>query len=96
MDDIIEGIFELIFEIIVEGSLEVGTSKKVPLPLRILAFILFVAIFGGFVIFFMVLGFDSMKQGDTAEAVILFVVAIGLLLGCIHIIRKKFKERSDC
>lgn len=94
MDDIIEGIFEVIFEIIVEGSLEVGKNKKVPLPLRILALILFVAIFGGLVIFFMVLGFDSMKQGDTAEAIVLFAVATGLLLGCIYMMRKKFKEKK--
>ena len=41
-----EFILELLFEIIVEGSIELSTHKKVPMPLRILAFIICFGLFG--------------------------------------------------
>lgn len=36
-----ELIYEILFELIFDGNLEIGTSKKVPMPVRILAAIVF-------------------------------------------------------
>ena len=42
-----EFLLELLFDIIVEGSIELGSQKAVPMPLRILAaFIVLVVFFG--------------------------------------------------
>lgn len=42
-------VFELLFEIILEGCIELTGEKKVPLPLRILCAIFLVAIYGGLI-----------------------------------------------
>ena len=40
-----EILFEFLFEIIIEGSIELGSEKKVPIPLRILAVFIVLAVF---------------------------------------------------
>jgi len=40
--------FELLFELIFEGSLEIGTSKKVSMPIRIVVMTVFFIVVGGF------------------------------------------------
>lgn len=44
-----EFVFEFLFELIVEGSLEASTDKKVPWPLRILAAIVLIGVYGGLI-----------------------------------------------
>ncbi len=45
-----EIIFDILFELIVEGSMGAVGDKKVPLPLRILAAVFLIVIFGGLVV----------------------------------------------
>lgn len=86
-----EFIFELIFEIIFEGTLELGSNKKVPMPLRILAFLVFVLIYGFIIVAIWTAGYDVLKDGNVVAAVIFFIVGIGLLIGSIHLFVKKLK-----
>lgn len=51
-----EFIFEIIFELIVEGSVEILGEKKVPVFLRVLAAVVVAAVFGGLVVFLVILG----------------------------------------
>ena len=90
-----EFIFELLFEIIVEGSLELSTHKKVPMPLRILALGVFGFIYGGLVFLLFVTGVDAYREGNPVAAVLLIAVSLGLVVGCIYMTRKKFKENSE-
>ena len=41
-----EFIAELILELVIDGTIELGTSKKVILPIRILALLIFLLIYG--------------------------------------------------
>ena len=40
-------IFEILFELIVEGSLEAAGDKRVPMVIRVLACVFLIVIFGG-------------------------------------------------
>ena len=44
-----EMILEFLFELIVEGSLEATADKKVPWPLRILAAVILIGVYGGLI-----------------------------------------------
>ena len=42
-------ILEFLFDLIVEGSLEASTDKKVPLPVRIIAAVILIGVYGGLI-----------------------------------------------
>lgn len=68
-----EMIFEILFEIIIDGSLQAVSDKKVPLILRILSAAVLLIVYGGLVGFCLFLGVHDKN--------ILFVIlGIGLLL----------------
>ena len=54
-----EIIFDILFELIVEGSMGAVGDKKVPLPLRILAAVFLIVIFGGLVGALVYIGIDE-------------------------------------
>lgn len=85
--------FELIFEIIVEGTLEIGTSRKVPLVIRILAFLVFLAIFGGITVLLFLCGIRALQEGRRAAGILFLVVALGLAIGSVYMILKRARSR---
>jgi len=89
-----EFILELIFEIIVEGSLEIGTSKRVPLPLRIFTMLIVIAVFGGVIVLFFILALSIMKS-NPALAWLLIVFDVFLAICCIYGFRKKWREKHN-
>lgn len=88
-----EFILELILDIIIEGSLELGTSRKVPLPLRFLASIVFIAIYIGFIVLLFLIGLNVMHTNPLAGWFLL-IVAVALGVGVIYAIRKKLRENN--
>lgn len=88
-----EFILELIFEIVVEGCLEVWSEKKVPMPLRILSALIFLAIYLGFAGLLIYIGYDAMINKNWGAAILFFVVGFGVLIGVFYMMRKKFKEK---
>ena len=89
-----EFLFELLFDIIVEGSIELGSEKTVPMPLRILAaFVVLIVFFGlgGAVVY---MGYDAMLENDTGAAVMLFVVGAFFVFGGIFVIFKMFQKKK--
>ena len=90
-----EFVLELIFDIIVEGSIALGSEKKVPMPLRILALLIVLVIFGGFAAFLFIIGYDLMIDGQTAGAVLFYAVAVFFVGGCVYQARKMFRARDD-
>lgn len=87
-----EFILELLFEIIIEGSWELVTNKKVPIPLRILAVLVFVGIYGGLIVVFILLGLDAMKTKPVLGW-LLIIIAVLLVVGVVYMIRKKWREK---
>lgn len=88
-----EFVIELIFEIIIEGSMEIWSEKKLPMPLRILAAIIFLVFYLGFVGVFLFMGYNAMIDHDIVAAVLFFAVGFGILIAVIYLIRKKFNEK---
>lgn len=87
-------LFELLFEIIIEGSLELGTCRKVPLPVRIIALILFIAVFGSIAAGLFLCGCNALQKQNIAGGILFTAIAAGIVAGCIYMIVKKFKENN--
>ena len=85
-------LFELLFEIIIEGSLEIGTSRKVPLLLRILALLVFLVVFGGVAVLLFVCGFNALREKEMAFGVLCLAVSLLLVFGSIYMVAKKFRK----
>ena len=86
MDMIMDMILEFLFEIIIDGSLELVTHKKVPLIIRIFAGILVLAVYGGLIGLCFFFGIQNSQP-------ILIVIGIIILLLTFLAINKKVKER---
>lgn len=88
-----EFLLELLFEIILEGTLELGTSRRVPVVIWILALLLILALFGGVAILIVIAGIHVLKQGDTLVGVLLLAAALLMALGSIYMVVKKIRRR---
>lgn len=87
-----EFLLELVLEIVLEGSLELVTEKKIPMPLRILALLVFLGIFGGLCVVFICIGLDAM---NTRPAVgwLFLIIAVLLAVVVVYAFRKKWREK---
>lgn len=90
MELLIELIVDFIFEGLVEGAMEGMESKKVPMPLRILAAVVLFALLIGLGVIFVLLG---MSDDSVVLRIILGVVFAGLLGGLTWKVCKVFKKR---
>ena len=61
--------------LILEGTLEAGTSKKVPLPLRILLLLVFFLFYAALIGIFIMIGVNALKDGRNSGAIAVFVIA---------------------
>jgi len=90
-----EFILELLFDIIVEGSIELGSEKKVPMPLRILALLVVWIIFfgmGGIVIYE---GYEAYLAGAMPGAWLAFGFGSFMIIGGIFIAYKMFRKKKE-
>lgn len=88
-----EFLFEFLFELIIEGSIELGTSRRVPMVVRVLAILVFLAVYAGIIVAFILIGCSAMQEGSTAAGVLCLAVAFGVALGGIRMIVKKMRRR---
>lgn len=88
-------LFELLFEIIVEGSIEIGSKKIIPMPLRILAAFIIFAVFFGMGGLFIYMGYDAMLTGDKVFAIAIFITGAIFIFGGIFIILKMFCKKKE-
>ena len=72
-----ELIFEILFDLIVEGSVEALGEKKVPLVLRILAALFLIVVFGGLVGVLLFIGISD-KNWIVAGIGVLIAFMVGL------------------
>ncbi len=88
----IEYILDLLFDFIVEGSVELTTAKKVPMPLRILAFIVVILIYLGVSGLFFYLGYF---EAEPTGSFLCYVAGLIILIAGIYQIFKLFKKRKE-
>ena len=74
-----ELIFDILFDIIVEGSIGAVGDKKVPLPLRILAAVLLIAVFGTLVVVGLYIGISQKDWIGFAIAGLIVVIVLGAI-----------------
>ena len=72
-----ELIFEILFDLIVEGSVEALGEKKVPLVLRIMAALFLIVVFGGLVGVLLFIGISD-KNWIVAGIGVLIAFMVGL------------------
>ncbi len=79
--------FEIVFNLIVEGSLEAARDKKVSLPLRIIAAVVLLAVYGGGIGFLIYIGIRD-------KSVIILVLAALILFVTVSGFLKAFRKRK--
>ena len=90
-----EFLFEIFFEIIVEGAIAATSEKRVPMPLRILAAVFVVGLFGG-VLFLIIFTGILCLQGEDKQpvvAVLMFLTAAIFAVGLTFKTVRHFKKR---
>lgn len=79
-------VFEIILELILEGSIEIGANKKVSKWIRY-PLLLIAAMF-----YFAVISF---KDGNILAASLMWILSIALILGTGFVFLKKYKQIKD-
>lgn len=92
---LIEFLTEFIGSLLIEGSLEAGTSKRVPMPLRILLLVLFFGFYIGLIGIITVCGINNAKNGNIFAAAVLFAIAVFIALMVIVWFIKTCKEKRN-
>ena len=87
-----EFVLELIFEIIIEGTIEIGTSKKVPLPIRIIALLIFLLIYGAILGVIAMVGIGVWQDGNTSLSFMVFGLDVLIALLVVCWIVKQYKK----
>ena len=90
-----EFIIDFLFEVIVEGATELCKSKRVPMPIRILAMLVCFCIFGIIAGVVYTSGYTFLSEGNNAVAITFFVIGSFLVIAFFYIIYKQFKERDE-
>lgn len=89
-----EFLLELLFDIIVEGSIELGLEKTVPMPLRILAALIVFVVFFGMGGVFVYMGYEAMLVSNKGAG-IAFAVGAFMVFGGIFVIFKMFQKKKE-
>lgn len=83
-----EILIEIILEIIIEGVFVTATAKRVPPPLRILAGILALGIFGGLIFLMIFVGLNSFQNPEFHNGkffgMLMFIGAAALFGGLVY------------
>ncbi len=86
--------FEIIFEIIFEGTIELARSKKVPMPIRILAAILVLGVLLGLEALFIIIAINAWKNSNTAGCIVMSLFAIAWLILIVCKTAKEYKKHK--
>lgn len=90
-----EHVLEALLEVIIDGSWDVGTSRKIPMVFRILALLALLAIYGGLSVMLLIYGIQAFCDGDMFGGMLCTMVAVGILAGAICVTIRKMRENSQ-
>lgn len=88
----VEFILDIVFDIILEGSVQLTTAKKVPMLLRILAFLVVLALYFGVSGFFFYIGYN---EAETIGSLLCYGVGVVILIAGIYQTYKMYKQRKE-
>ena len=86
---------ELLFEIIVDGSIELLESKKAPLSLRIFAGFVCLGFVGIVVAAIYSNSYDALISDNTSTAITFYIVGSAIVMIFFYLIYKQFKELNE-
>ena len=89
-----EFLAELLVEIVLEGTIAIGSEKKVPMPIRILCAFIEWIIFFGFGGFLIYMGYESIIQNNTVSAALFLGGGVLMIFGGIFITVKMFRKKK--
>ncbi len=81
-----EVIFEIIFEVILEGSAELAKNRKVPWILRLLAALILLGVFGALLALFIMMAVMGVNRGNIMQTVVGITLAVGWLAMGIYLV----------
>lgn len=87
-----EVVLEFLFELILDGSVELSTNRKVPKPLRILAVIVLLIVYCGLILLLGIIMMECWQAGNTTSFAVVAVIGLGIILMLAYAARKKYKE----
>lgn len=86
-------LMEFIVSLILEGTLEAGTSKKVPLPLRIFLLLVFFSFSAAIIGVIIMLGVKGINDGRIFRAIVMFVIAALIAVMSVAAFIKTYKSK---
>ena len=85
-----EFIFDFIFELIIDGSFDAASNKKVPMAVRVISAIILIAFFGGIIGFCIFLG---IRDRNWVTLLLIALILIAVILQALRYYRK-YKDRK--
>ena len=77
-------VFEILFELLLEGSMEAVQSRRVPLPLRVFLLGVLAAVYGGLL-------FVIIESAVVYKSIVAGVIAVLYVVFAVMLIRKKYE-----
>lgn len=90
-----EFLLEFLFDLVLEGSIEIGMSRKVPLPFRILALTLLVLVYGAFIVLLVIVAVTMWQEGSTVGSILVICIDVIFAVMVVLAVRKKYRERRN-
>lgn len=92
-EGIIDIIFEIAFALLFEGSIEIGTNKKLSRWLRYPLLLLAGVIYFGIIALLILLGFYVLKEG-LWRAMVVWALALAFLIAPVIMLFSKYKKKK--
>ena len=86
-------LFELILELIIIGPFDGATSKKVPMPVRIISAVIFFLIFGGVIGLIAYLGISALIDKRIIAGIIMLFISVLILAMLCYGFRKEYIKK---
>lgn len=90
-----EFVLELLFEIIIEGTIELGTNKKVPMTIRVISAILFSLIFLVLITGIIIMGIEVWNEMNKLIGAIVVSVAVLLVIMLVYAVKKYITKLNN-
>ena len=88
-------ILDLILEFVFEGTMELATTRKIPLWGRIMFVIIVFLVFGSLIGAITMAAIDAWQCGNLPIAIVLSVIDIAVLVLVVYLIRKMYVINSE-
>ena len=87
-------IIEFIFEVLLEGSYEIGSEKSIPMPIRIICLLIVLIAFGGLGCIMIYPGYELILQNDIIPGTMSIVIGFILIICGIFVAVKMFRKKK--